>query len=311
MNAARQFSYLAHEEKSILRTLLYFDIFSYPLTAEEIKSYSSQPLLAISTEKLDGLVERKLLFKLGGFYSLQNNPSLELRRKEGNQLAQKKTATAARYSRLVASFPFVKAVLLSGSISKGYMDEKSDIDYFIVTDENRLWIVRTALALFRRIFLFNSHKNLCTNYFVDLNNLEIKEKNSFTAIEFCTLVPMYGKSTIHALQQTNKWVNNFVPNHTVKAYAAADKKFRIKSLLENLLPSRLLDTVNSALLQRTLRHWRRRYGAQLSDADFQIAFRSTPGISKSHPQFFQKKVLDRLNQKIKSFEAEQGVDLTV
>jgi hypothetical protein len=81
--------------------------------------------------------------------------------------------------------------------------------------------------------------------------------------------------------------------------------------LEKILTPSRFDLINRWLLQKTIQHWRTRYGSLLSDSDFQIAFRSTEGVSKSHPQFFQKKVLNRLEQKIKSFEIEKGIDLTL
>ncbi len=40
MNAVGQAPYLVDEEKHFLKALLYFDIFNYPLTAEEIIRFS-------------------------------------------------------------------------------------------------------------------------------------------------------------------------------------------------------------------------------------------------------------------------------
>ena len=216
MNAVRQTSHFGEEEKYLLRSLLYFDIFNYPLTADEVARFSPVGMDFTSDPFLEKLVARKLLFRFQNFYSLQDDPLVALKRQKSNALAEKKMKVAKRFSRLLSLFPFVRAVMLSGSISKGYMDERSDIDYFIVTETNRLWIVRASLAIFRRVFLFNSHKNLCTNYFVDLQNLEIKEKNIFTAIELCTIKPMFGQSTIGKFQAANAWVFSFIPNFICK-----------------------------------------------------------------------------------------------
>lgn len=312
MNQARQTSnVLAAEEKSILRTLLYFDIFSYPLTKKEIEQFSPLATNSRNAGTLDKLVAMQLVYEHNEFYMVQNQLPLASRRIAGNSLARKKLKTAQRYSRLIARIPFVRGIMLSGSISKGYMDSKSDIDYFIITEVNRLWIVRTMLAFIRRIFLFNSHKNLCTNYFVDLQNLEIVEKNAFTAIEFSTLVPMYGKPALDQLMQANLWARDFLPNSPSAELSTQEDNYLLKPFLEKILPHSYLDRFNLWLLNKTIQFWRKKYGTLLSDNDFQIAFRSTPGISKSHPQFFQKKVLDRLDQKIKSFEVEKCVDLTL
>ncbi len=311
MNTARQLLDLMEEEKCFLKTLLYFDIFNYPLTAQEIVQYSSASANFLPTRFLNEMISQKILFRFQDFYSVQNNPELAARRLKGNMLAEQKMETAKFFSRLISSFPFVRAVMLSGSISKGYMDEKSDIDYFIITEENRLWFVRTALALFRRIFLFNSGKNLCTNYFIDTQNLEIREKNIFTAIELSTLQPMFGASVIRDFQSANPWALSLLPNIQYKNGAQADDKLPIKNLLEKIFTSRAFDRFNMWLTGKTISYWKRRYGHELNANDFEIAFRSTQGVSKSHPQFFQKKVLAGYHQKIKEFETQHEIDLAL
>lgn len=311
MNAARQTSYIEAQEKHFLRALLYFDIFDYPLTAAEVVQYSPA-VINFSTERfLENLVSRKILFRFENFYSLQDDPRLAVRRMKGNALAEKKMKTAKRFSRLISLVPFVRAVMLSGSISKGYMDENSDIDYFIVTETNRLWIARTMLAIFRRVFLFNSHKNLCTNYFIDNHNLEIGEKNIFTAIELRTTKPMFGASTIEKFHAANAWALSFLPNFVLQNGTASNGDFFLKTTVEKIFSLRMVDHFNAWLMKKSLDYWKRKYGQIVHPTDFEIAFRSTTGISKSHPQFFQKKVLMHYDQKIKEFEIKNGVDLSL
>ena len=310
MNAARQTSYLPDEGKHLLRALVYFDIFDYPLMAEEIVRFSGANLLS-PYGVLEKLTAQGIVFHFQGFYSLQNNPALVTRRLKGNALTEKKMATAKKFSRLVSLFPFVRAVMLSGSISKGYMDEKSDIDYFIITEANRLWLVRTALALFRRIFLFNSHKNLCTNYFIDTQNLEIREKNIFTAVELLTTKPMFGKSTMVDFQNANAWTSIYLPNLNFETGIPPHRKFLPKTALEKIFSFRMFDRFNVWLMRKTISYWQRKYGRSMNLTDFEIAFRSTAGVSKSHPQFYQKKVLFQYNEKVRLFETQNGIDISL
>ncbi len=310
MNAARQTSYSGAEEKHFLRALLYFDIFNYPLTSEEVARYASATINFSSDLFLENLVSRKILFRFENFYSLQNDPQVATRRLKGNALAEKKMKTAKKFSYLISLFPFVRAVLLSGSISKGYMDENSDIDYFIVTETNRLWIVRTMLAIFRRILLFNSHKNLCTNYFIDNHNLEIGEKNIFTAIELRTTISMFGQTTIEKFQAANQWAFSFLPNFMPDDTKAPSQQFFFKGVVEKIFSFKWVDDFNEWLMNKSMAYWKRRYGQMVSSDDFEIAFRTTAGISKSHPQFFQKKVLMLYDQKISDFEIKNGMDLS-
>ena len=309
MIAAKKIAPLMEEEKNILRILLYFDIFNYPLTEDELERFApSLPIhLALS---LENLRTRGLTHMLDRFYSVQNNLHLARRRQNGNQLAEKKMKAAKRFSQLISFMPFVRAVMLSGSISKGFMDEKSDIDYFIITAQGRLWIARTALVLFRRLFLFNSRKNLCTNYFIDEATLEIEEKNIFTAVEITTLTPMFGKDLIHQFSQANAWCDRYFPNRIIQNELSQKKEAWVKRSLEKLLSISWFDKLDRYLMSYSINRWKKIYGNYLETEDFKIAFQSTPNVSRSHPEFYQKKVLKLYEQKISDFEQQHEIVLS-
>ncbi|GHN00389.1 hypothetical protein WSM22_18780 [Cytophagales bacterium WSM2-2] len=311
MSVAQQTHYQVDHRKHLLRSVLYFDIFNYPLTAKEIASFSNLPTNISIQALLDELVTSRTLFQLGEFYSIQNNPALNERRVKGNALAKQKMEQAKKYSGIISAFPFVRAVMLSGSISKNYMDEKSDIDYFIITAPKRLWVVRTAMAFFRRVFLLNSHKNFCTNYFLDTENLTIPDQNIFTTVELLTLKPMYGTQCIESFHRANPWTNEFLPNVKPDTAAVLTDGSVLKNIFEKILSLNIFDSLDRWLLRITIRRWKAKHGSALSEEDFKVAFRSTNGISRSHPQFFQKRVMDRFDQKIQSFEVRHGIDLSL
>ena len=61
---------------------------------------------------------------------------------------------ALKTSNFIAKFPYIECVSLSGALSKGYYDDDDgDFDFFIITKPNRLWIARTLLILYKKIFL--------------------------------------------------------------------------------------------------------------------------------------------------------------
>ena len=198
----------------IIKTLLYFDIFRYPLKSHEVYNYlrinGTTP--AEVSCCLDDLTEKRQLFRFGDLYCLQPDEKNIKRRIKGNREAQKWLEVARKQAKLIATFPYVQAVMASGSLSKGYMDEDSDLDFFIVTEPNRLWIARTLLVLYKRVFLSNSHKKFCVNYFVDTLHLEIEEKNLFTATEIVTLIPLYNRECYGYMLSSNRWLHQYLPN---------------------------------------------------------------------------------------------------
>ncbi|MBC7865770.1 MAG: hypothetical protein IAF38_22545, partial [Bacteroidia bacterium] len=157
-------------QKDVLCAIAYFDVFSYPLKiseiAESIKS-PSDPAELINC--LVSLINRGLLETKDNFYYLKGSVAENIeKRKIGNAGAEKVFPRALRSAKLISRFPFVEGVCISGSLSKNYFDKDADVDFFIITKSGRLWICRTFLIAFKKIFLFNSKKYFCVNYFVDI-----------------------------------------------------------------------------------------------------------------------------------------------
>jgi len=297
--------------KSILRTLLYFDMFKYPLTAEEVFHHLQTNHVTTDDvrEELKSMSQQSLIYSLNTFYSIQNNISLESRRKQGNLLAKKYLAIAEAKAKLIASFPFVRAVMASGSLSKEYMDENSDLDFFIVTKSKRLWIARTLLVMYKRIFLSGSHKFFCVNYFVDEEHLEIEEKNLFTATELATLMPLCGKEHYTALIEANHWIKNFLPNFKARSVERVlpSTCSSIKNSFERILDFIGGDRLDRFFMNLTDKRWKKIYRHQYEKKDFEIAFKTNSHTSKNHPNYFQKKITELYKERLAAFENQIGI----
>lgn len=296
--------------QSILKTLLYFDIFDYPLNSKEIFNFlqTNHVTEKIIEERLRVLANTGFTFKFGKFFSLHNNAALVDRRLKGNKEAMHFMDLARKQARLIHKFPFVSAVMASGSLSKGYMDESCDLDFFIITQSNRLWIARTLLVLYKRIFLGNSHKYFCVNYFVDENNLEIEEKNLFTATELTTLIPLSGVQYQKKLMNENKWVANFLPNYTTNYNDQIEElKPPLKKIQENILNLLFPYALNYFFMWITLNRWRKLYERKYSEEDFKVAFKTKQHVSKNHPNYYQKKVMERYAIKKDNFSKQHSL----
>ena len=138
---------------SILEALAYFDVFDFPLSYEEVYSYSKVKSKELFENELKQLLEDGTIYEINNFYSLSPDKSNAEKRKQGEKRAKSYTSQALKKSKLIAKFPYVRGVFISGSLSKGVMAEDGDIDYFIITQPNRLWIARTLLILYKKIIL--------------------------------------------------------------------------------------------------------------------------------------------------------------
>ena len=300
-------------QQSVIKTLLYYDIFNYPLKAAEV--YRFLPTNSVRPndveEALGQLCNSQLVFRFDEFFSIQNNVENIIRRKKGNAFAQKSSSIAVRRAKLIANFPFVRAVFASGSFSKGYMDDKSDLDFFIITSPGRLWIARTFIVLFKRLFFLNSHKYFCCNYFIDTDHLEIEEKNLFTATELATLIPLQGTSLYSRMMSHNHWLLNFFPNYEIKTVENTTpiETSSFKLVLENILKGKIWNPLEKFFMRITLRRWRGLYEKKYHVNDFNIAFKSNEHTSKNHPNHYQQKVIRCYDEKLKNYNQQHHVHL--
>lgn len=289
----------------LLRILLYFDVFSYPLTRREIICYSglerNKWLHALKV--LDSLVSEGVINYCCGSYYIGKDRSKVLRRSEGNRRAAERMKSARKYSRIISYFPFVRGIFISGSLSKGYASEKDDIDYFIVTRPGRLWLVRTMLTVFKKIFLFNSYRNFCINYFVDEDHLFIKEHNRFTATEIVFLIPVFNRRLYNEFLDRNSWVRSYYPNFRQKYHFCHEKDPALKRWIEGILGNSLGDILESYFFRLSRNYIKKKF-SYMDRELFSSSFTMLRHELRYLPGRQQFNILTRYNEKVKKFEKE-------
>jgi predicted nucleotidyltransferase len=300
-HCSENYCHLYNKEKSIIKALAYFNVFDYPLNKEEIYNFMDTPCDKITFEKaLLYLCRQQVVYKHEEFYSLEKNNRLIEKRKKGNRLAIEQLRIAQKIARFLYRFPFVKGIAVSGSLSKNYADEKSDIDFFIITAKNRLWIARTILHVFKKLsFLTGKQHWFCMNYFIDESALEIKEKNIFTAVEIATVLPMQGELYFKNFILKNKWVKDYFPLHLRWKDIIGDSKDCSINPVRQVKKNGITDKLNEWLMNVTEKRWRikaakklRSYSGELMGLDAGLHY------AKPDPSNLQRKILYRYEKEI-------------
>src|SRR5579872_1776619 len=276
---------------SILKVVAYFDLFNYPLSSGDIRRFLNIDAgeTAIARE-LDSLLEQRRLYKVGPYYSLQNNPRLADKRQRGEAHADNLLRIAARNAKILYQFPFVRGICISGSLSKRCADERADIDYFIITGANRLWIARTLMHFYKKLSYLRGHQHhYCMNYYIDEEALEIREKNIFTAIELFTLMPMCGNGGLTSFFDANEWTSQYLPQYQSRQREALDhhRNSLLKRLLERVFNNRLFDRLESYLQGLTDRRWKRK--TERGDRDLKgdtMTLQCSSHFSRPNPEIF-------------------------
>lgn len=289
---------------SILRVMAYFDLFSYPLAVGDVVWFldveASQEAV---WRELERLAQEGRVFRLGGYYSLQNDPTLAMRRLRGEAHADELLAIADRGARLLYQFPFVRGVCISGSLSKRCADEKADIDYFIITKANRLWIARTLMHLFKKLtYLWGHQHRYCMNYYIDEEALEIKEKNIFTAVEMLTVLPICGNGGLVKFFDANEWTARYLPHYGSRSREAKipRRPTLLKRVLEQLLNNRLGNAIDNYLRDVTDKRWKKKTRqGKINTQGHTMSLQCGKHHSRPNPEFFQQRIINRYQRRIR------------
>ncbi len=285
-------------EEDIRNTLLYFDIWQYPLTADEIFAVLPRNSLTLAEFK------RRLrdsgpgpdVAEEEGFYFLKSRSAEVVScRREGERRARMMWRMGRVSTFVIKRFPFVRGIMVSGDLSKNLATSDSDVDFFIITSPDRLWIARALLILFKKVFLFNSKKYFCLNTFLSSDHLTLSDENIYVAAEVAYLKPMYNLRLFNEFRRANSWILDFFPNFDAgflpsPVTMAGDRGSFLQKLLElpfELIPSDRLDTLLLSMMERV---WKQRY-PEIDDARRARSFRSTKTESRTYPTDYQDLVL--------------------
>ncbi|MBX2873072.1 MAG: hypothetical protein KTR30_13250 [Saprospiraceae bacterium] len=296
-------------KQEIVKTILYFDIFSFPLKEEEIFQFCQIPTQRpIIQQTLAELVTEGQLQQTGDHYAVRESKRLSSLRQKKFQLSTKLMTKAHRNAALISQFPFVRGVAISGSLSKYAADEAADIDFFIITAPDRLWICRSFLHLFKKLtFLVRRQHDFCMNYFLDQEELELKDKNLYTAFESISIIPVYGKASFKAFFTHNHWAREFFPNAYPEQKLAIELQERIgwlKRSIEFAFGVQWGRRINQRIRRSTVRWWREKFRRQGYQMDqFEKDLRATNGESKYHPNDYQHRILQAYQERLERFSS--------
>jgi predicted nucleotidyltransferase len=196
----------------------------FPFTVEEVANYFL-PKVKITSEQLRSMIMagdfRNIPFHVRDDNLVTSSTQSEFSRLEREQMSAAKLESASRFSRLLKRLvPFIRTVAVTGSTAYGSADRWDDIDLFIVTKRNRLWLTAMMTLVLVRlnkiIELRRSHLSpFCLSYVHDENGFALESQKNRTnplfARELLKAKPVAGQDEYRRLLETNDWVGSFYP----------------------------------------------------------------------------------------------------
>lgn len=208
---------------ALVKTILYSMLFEYPLTKEELWQY-----LIISTRMVTRKEFEKTLKKLPpGFssdktyYFLAGRSDLVSIRKKRETISREKFQKARSLLHALSHIPTVQLIAVSGALAMHNAKEDDDIDIFIITKEQTLWITRLLslfiLAIFgRRRTRGKTHAKdaVCLNMLLDETALSLPQQRHdlYTAHEVMQVKVVFDRNASYQmLLRANQWIRRFLP----------------------------------------------------------------------------------------------------
>ncbi len=224
-------------EKAILKTLIYADIFDYPLKINEIHKWLvGRKVTVRQVEKALGeLVQSEKCKLKSGYYFLPRKNGMVSKRLRKEKQSERYFKKAKMLGRILRLVPWIKLVGISGGLAVNNAGKSDDIDLFIITTKKRLWISRFLCLGFLSIVgqrrkVGESRKKIagkfCVNILLDEDKLEQRSKDIFVAHEVLQMKVLWQRDGVYSKYLAdNKWVFKFLPN-----WITQDKVSRIKKV---------------------------------------------------------------------------------
>lgn len=236
---------MGRNEQAILKTLLYADIFHFPLKKDEIwkflisKRKINKTFLFKNTQSINKFIGSKEEY----FYIKGRGKIISLR-KEREGISAEKLIKAKKIINKLTIIPTVKLIGISGALSMNNSDKNDDIDLFVISKKGFVWTTRFLIILILILFKQYRYKNsrnfsnkVCLNMILDEKNVrfEKSKQNLYKAHEIAQLIPIINNNNSYEkFILKNSWSQEYLANFRIFQKENFKKE---KNLRNNLIIS--------------------------------------------------------------------------
>ncbi|MEO0562520.1 MAG: hypothetical protein AAF125_10420 [Chloroflexota bacterium] len=203
-------------EEAILRTILYADVFNFPLTLDEIHHFLIYAKTVTRHEIEQQLGRSQTLNEVvtccSSYYALKGREDLASERATLECTADTLMASAMRHGMWLARLPFVRMVAVTGALAvRNPKDGRDDLDYFLIVEPGRVWLTRGLAILLVRFGRLRGVE-ICPNYVLASDRLAQRRRDLFIAREITQMIPIFGHEWYTAFRDANTWATTFQAN---------------------------------------------------------------------------------------------------
>ncbi len=318
--------------QDILATLVFYDQFSYPLTAWEIwrglyqypESMNQESRIQeeirfsqlVEILKSDECIEKHVVFHEGYFF-LKGREEIVKIRHERLLSSLKKYKKVTWFLKFMALLPFIRFIGICNSLAYKNARDESDVDLFVVAKSNRAHEARMLAGFFAALFRMrptkHSSKNkICLSFFVDEDNLNLSSLrlgNNDIYFHYWVfhIQPIFEEENFWKnFCAENEWLSSFLQeNMFSKEFFPLWRPWKFFLFFKHRLESLLQFFIQGKIRVWLLKFEEKKLSPKIKkiknkNNDTRVVI--TPGILKFHPddrreeyrEFFQKKLQEIL-----------------
>ncbi|EKD57015.1 MAG: hypothetical protein ACD_58C00025G0002 [uncultured bacterium] len=147
---------------------------------------------------------------------------------------------AVRVALVLSCIPFTRMIAINGSLASGKITKNSDIDFFIITQQNRLWLTRLLITLILDLGLLRAKKNshrgkICLNHLLTNEKYLLNRQDDYNAYQYSHLIVLYStNNTYQEFIKKNQWMNKYYKNCGIIESIKSQNQL-VKRLFEKIL----------------------------------------------------------------------------
>lgn len=211
-------------EQSILETVVYFDLFDYPLTLSELYRYLWQAPPGTTLTDVEAAVEHlPQLQHTAGVIVLTDRAALGQVREERYLESERKFRKRRRYLWLLSCLPGVEAIWIVNTMAYHNVRPDSDIDLLIVARPGKIWSTRFFTTAFAKLFHLRPTPTqrrdaLCLSFYLTTTTLNLAALaaapyDRYEAYWLAQIMPSYDpKHLLENCWRANPWAESNLPN---------------------------------------------------------------------------------------------------
>jgi len=238
-------------ERDISRTLAYSSVFNYPMSKFQLYNF----LISDRTynpkffnTNLERLVKNKIINETENKFYLYKSKTINWDQRY--KISKNKITKHTKIFKMLNKIPWIELVAVTGSVSNYNASQNTDIDLFIITKRNRVWVSRLFVVVILKIF--NKYRkgtknDFCANLYVDCSDMlwSKEERNIYIAHSIVTMQPIINKNDCYVKYlNKNYWIFDYFKHFsiTVNKHKSKIKTKHTRNHLFDLIESAFMAT---------------------------------------------------------------------